>query len=285
MNLLDGKALSASIKTDLTTQCQALKQKGIIPGLAVILVGNDPASSAYVGMKEKACNQVGIYSLLHRLNESATQKELVSLIQELNSNPAIDGILVQLPLPKHMDTDAILETIAPNKDVDGFHPYNVGRLVQGLSGFKPCTPYGVMKLLEANNINVNGMDACVIGRSNIVGKPMATLLLHAGATVSICHSQTKSMINYTKNADLIIVGVGKPKLLTADMVKDGAIVVDVGINRIENGSLVGDVDFEAVAPKCSFITPVPGGVGPMTIAMLLSNCLESAINRTKGSAQ
>lgn len=282
MTLLDGKALSASIKTDLTSQCQTLKHKGIIPGLAVILVGNDPASSAYVGMKEKACNQVGIYSLLHRLSESASQEELVLLIHELNSNPAIDGILVQLPLPKHMDTDAILETIAPHKDVDGFHPYNVGRLVQGLSGFKPCTPYGVMKLLEASNINVCGMDACVIGRSNIVGKPMATLLLHAGASVSVCHSQTKSISSYTCKADLIIVGVGKPNLLTADMVKDGAIVVDVGINRTNEGTLVGDVDFDAVSPKCSFITPVPGGVGPMTIAMLLSNCLESAQIRAKG---
>lgn len=285
MTLLDGKALSASIKTDLTTHCQTLKQKGIIPGLAVILVGNDPASAAYVGMKEKACDQVGIYSLLHRLSESATQEDLVALINELNSNQSIDGILVQLPLPKHMDTDAILETIAPHKDVDGFHPYNVGRLVQGLSGFKPCTPYGVMKLLEANDINVCGMDACVIGRSNIVGKPMATLLLHAGATVSICHSQTKSMERFTKEADLIIVGVGKPNLLTADMVKDGAIVVDVGINRLDTGTLVGDVDFEKVAPKCSFITPVPGGVGPMTIAMLLSNTLESAHIRAKGLNQ
>jgi len=282
MTLLDGKALSASIKTNLTSQCETLKHKGIIPGLAVVLVGNNPASSAYVGMKEKACSQVGIYSLLHRLNESATQEELIELIQELNDNASIDGILVQLPLPKHMDTDAILETIAPHKDVDGFHPYNVGRLVQGLSGFKPCTPYGVMKLLEANDINVCGMDACVIGRSNIVGKPMATLLLHAGASVSVCHSQTKSMERYTKGADLIIVGVGKPNLLTAEMVKDGTIVVDVGINRIEDGSLVGDVDFDAVSKKCSFITPVPGGVGPMTIAMLLSNTLESAQIRVKG---
>ena len=282
MTLLDGKALSASIKTDLTSQCQTLKHQGIIPGLAVVLVGNDPASSAYVGMKERACNQVGIYSLLHRLHESATQEELIELIQELNNNASIDGILVQLPLPKHIDTDAILETIAPSKDVDGFHPYNVGRLVQGLSGFKPCTPYGVMKLLEAYDIDVCGMDACVIGRSNIVGKPMATLLLHAGASVSVCHSQTKSMERYTKSADLVIVGVGKPNLLTAEMVKDGAIVVDVGINRINDGSLVGDVDFDAVSKKCSFITPVPGGVGPMTIAMLLSNTLESAQIRAKG---
>jgi methylenetetrahydrofolate dehydrogenase (NADP+)/methenyltetrahydrofolate cyclohydrolase len=282
MTLLDGKALSASIKTDLTNQCQSLKQKGITPGLAVILVGNDPASATYVGMKEKACNQVGIYSLLHRLDENASQEELIGLIKELNKDPKIDGILVQLPLPAHMDTDAILETIDPSKDVDGFHPYNVGRLVQGLNGFKPCTPYGVMKLLEAYDIDPKGMNACVIGRSNIVGKPMATLLLQKGATVTICHSKTKSIQSFTKEADLIVVGVGRPNLLTKDMVKDGAIVVDVGINRVESGALVGDVDFENVAKKCSFITPVPGGVGPMTIAMLLSNCLESAHNRSKG---
>ncbi|NLC28478.1 MAG: bifunctional methylenetetrahydrofolate dehydrogenase/methenyltetrahydrofolate cyclohydrolase FolD [Campylobacteraceae bacterium] len=276
MTLLDGKKLSNTIKEDLTKQCKALKEKGIVPGLAVVLVGNDPASATYVKMKEKACEAVGIYSLMHRLDENATQNDLLTLIEELNANPKIDGILVQLPLPKQFDTNAILETISSEKDVDGFHPYNVGRLVQGLSGFKPCTPYGVMKLLEAYNINPSGMNTCIIGRSNIVGKPMANLLLHAGATISICHSKTKNIQEFTSSADLIVVGVGQPALLKAGMIKEGAIVVDVGINRTKEGTLVGDVDFENVAPKCSFITPVPGGVGPMTIAMLLSNCVESA---------
>lgn len=276
MTLLDGKKLSNDIKNDLTSECKILKEKGVVPGLAVVLVGHDPASTTYVNMKEKACKAVGINSLMYRLDENATQDELLALIEKLNLDTKVHGILVQLPLPKQFDTDAILETISPKKDVDGFHPYSVGRLVQGLSGFKSCTPYGVMRLLEAYNIDPSGMNACIIGRSNIVGKPMANLLLNAGATISICHSKTKNLNEFTSNADLIVVGVGQPKLLKEDMVKEGAIVIDVGINRTKEGTLVGDVDFENVSSKCSFITPVPGGVGPMTIAMLLSNCVEGA---------
>ena len=279
MQLLDGKALSEKIKQELKNESEILTQKGITPCLAVILVGDDPASQTYVNSKEKSCQSAGIASIVKRLPASTSEKELLQIIDTLNNDTTVDGILVQLPVPKHIDSTKIIEAINPKKDVDGFHPFNVGRLMAGLDGFVPCTPFGVMKLLEAYNINVRGMDTCVIGASNIVGKPMMNLLLNASATVEICRSSTKNLKEHTLRADLIVVGVGKINLLTADMVKEGAIVIDVGINRNGEGKIVGDVDFANVAPKCSFITPVPGGVGPMTIAMLLANTVKSAKQR------
>jgi len=279
MQLLDGKALSETIKKELKIESDALVKKGITPCLAVIVVGDDAASHTYVNSKEKSCHAAGIASIVRRLPAITTEEALLELIDSLNNDQNVDGILVQLPVPKHIDSAKIIEAIDPKKDVDGFHPFNVGRLMAGLDGFVPCTPYGVMKLLEAYNINVRGMDACVIGASNIVGKPMMNLLLNASATVEICRSSTKNLKEHTLRADLIVVGVGKINLLSADMVKEGAIVIDVGINRNSEGKIVGDVDFENVAPKCSFITPVPGGVGPMTIAMLLSNTITSAKQR------
>ncbi len=280
MKLLDGKKLSEKIKEEVKKDIEKLqKEHGITPGLAVVLVGDDPASHTYVKMKERACKEVGIYSIVHQMPSSISQKEIEETILMMNKNPNIDGILVQLPLPKHIDTTKILELIAPSKDVDGFHPYNFGRLLQGLETFAPCTPLGVMELLKEYEIDVKGLDACVVGASNIVGKPMAALLLNSFATVDICHIYTKDLKSHTKKADLLVVGVGKPGLITEDMVKDGAIVVDIGINRLENGKLVGDVDFENVSKKASYITPVPGGVGPMTIAMLLKNTLKAAYKR------
>lgn len=273
MKIIDGKLISNEIKQNLKVKVNNLNKQ---PGLAVILVGDDPASQTYVNMKEKSCKEVGIYSKMIKLDKNTTQGELLSIIDELNHDESIHGILVQLPLPKQIQTAKILESIDPLKDVDGFCAINVGRLVEDKDGFVPCTPLGVMVLLEKHGINVTGMNACVIGASNIVGKPMINLLLNRRATVTCTHSKTKDLASFTKQADLIVIGVGVPNLLTADMVKDGAIVIDVGINRLENGKLVGDVDYENVAPKCSFITPVPGGVGPMTIAMLLSNTVKSA---------
>lgn len=281
MQLLNGKALSDTIKSELKIESEQLAKEGIFPALAVVLVGDDPASHTYVNSKEKSCTASGIKSIVHRLSATTSQNELLALIDTLNKDTSIDGILVQLPVPKHIDSSKIIEAIKPSKDVDGFHPYNVGRLMAGLDGFVPCTPYGVMKLLEAYHINPRGMDACVIGASNIVGKPMMNLLLNASATVEICRSSTRNLKEHTLRADIIVVGVGKINLLTADMVKEGAIVIDVGINRTPEGKIVGDVDFENVAPKCSFITPVPGGVGPMTIAMLLANTVKSAKQRTR----
>lgn len=279
MKLIDGKSFSQKLKTQLSQKCNELKSKGVTPGLSVILVGEDPASQTYVKMKEKSCQQIGIFSDMHRLDANTSEEELLNLVDKLNKDEGIHGILVQLPLPKHIDTDKVLEKIDPSKDVDGFHALNVGYLSQGKSGFVACTPLGIMKLLDEYDINVTGMDVCVIGASNIVGKPMINLLLNRRATVTCCHSKTKDLSSHTKRADLIVVGVGRVNLLKADMVKDGAIVIDVGINRLESGRLVGDVDFENVASKCSFITPVPGGVGPMTIAMLLSNTIDSASKR------
>ena len=279
MTLIDGKKLSNEIQDEIAKEVKSLKEQGVVPGLAVILVGNDPASQTYVGMKEKACEKVGFYSIVHKMPESISQKEIIETIQMINNNPRIDGILVQLPLPKHIDTTKILEVIDPAKDVDGFHPYNMGRMVEGLDSFAPCTPIGVMEMFKKYNIDLQGKDVCVVGASNIVGKPMAALLLNENATVTITHIYTKDLASHTKKADIVIVGVGVPKLIKADMVKDGAIVIDIGINRLEDGSLVGDVDFENVAPKCSYITPVPGGVGPMTIAMLLKNTLKAAKSR------
>jgi len=281
MEILDGKTLSLKIKEEVKKEVQNLKEKhNIVPGLAVILVGDDPASHTYVKMKAKACKDVGIYSITHEMPKTISQEEITQTILMMNQNPNIDGILVQLPLPSHIDTTKILEVIDPKKDVDGFHPYNFGRLNQGLDSFVPCTPLGVMELLKEYKIDVKGKDACVVGASNIVGKPMAALLLNQFATVDICHIFTKDLKSHTKRADILVVGVGKPNLITEDMVKEGAIVIDIGINRLDDGRLVGDVDFEKVSKKASFITPVPGGVGPMTIAMLLKNTLKAAKNRS-----
>ncbi|MEA3434156.1 MAG: bifunctional methylenetetrahydrofolate dehydrogenase/methenyltetrahydrofolate cyclohydrolase FolD [Campylobacterota bacterium] len=280
MQLIDGKALAKKVQDSVSTGVEQLKQeKNIVPGLAVLLIGDDPASHAYVKMKAKACEKVGFYSITHNMPDSISQNEIIATIEMMNNNPRIDGILVQLPLPKHVDTDKILEVIDPKKDVDGFHAYNVGRLVSGLDGFVACTPLGVMKMFEEYDIDLQGKDVCVVGASNIVGKPMASLLLNADATVTVTHIFTKDLKAHTSKADIVIVGVGVPGLIKEDMVKDGAIVIDIGINRIEDGSLVGDVDFANVSPKCSYITPVPGGVGPMTIAMLLSNTLKAAKGR------
>jgi len=276
MQLIDGKSLSKKVQSSVQAEVEKLKQeKNIVPGLAVIIIGDDPASHAYVSMKEKACKAVGFYSIAHKMPDTITQDEIIQIITMMNNNPHIHGILVQLPLPPHIDTNKILEVIDPKKDVDGFHAYNVGRMVTNLDSFVACTPLGVMKMFEEYNIELQGKSVVVVGASNIVGKPMASLLLNANATVTVTHIYTKDLASYTRNADIVIVGVGKPNLITADMVKDGAIVIDIGINRLDSGKLVGDVDFENVSPKCSYITPVPGGVGPMTIAMLLSNTLKS----------
>ncbi len=280
MQLIDGKSLAKKVQNNVAKEVEELKQvKNIVPGLAVLLIGDDPASHAYVKMKAKACEKVGFYSITHNMPETISQDEIIATIEMMNANPRIDGILVQLPLPKHIDTDRILEVIDPKKDVDGFHAYNVGRLVTGLDSFVACTPLGVMKMFEEYEIDLQGKDVCVVGASNIVGKPMASLLLNANATVTVTHIFTKDLKAHTSAADIVVVGVGVPGLIKEDMVKEGAIVIDIGINRIEDGSLVGDVDFKNVAPKCSYITPVPGGVGPMTIAMLLSNTLKSAKKR------
>ena len=279
MTLIDGKATSQKIKDEIKNEVIKLKQKGITPTLAVILVGDDPASQTYVASKQKACLACQMGSVMHKLSANTTQQELISLIDVLNADDSIDGILVQLPLPKHINTNEILRKIDPKKDVDGFCAQNMGALVSGLDGFVPCTPLGIMELLKQYNINPQGLNALVIGRSNIVGKPMAALLLNAGATVTIAHSKTKNLADLSKNADLIIVAIGKANFIKPEMVKEGAIIIDVGINRLENGKLVGDCDFENLKDKCDFITPVPGGVGPMTIAMLLSNTLKSAKER------
>ncbi|MGF7402147.1 bifunctional methylenetetrahydrofolate dehydrogenase/methenyltetrahydrofolate cyclohydrolase FolD [Campylobacter concisus] len=276
MKILDGKAVSLKVKESVKVRADELKKFGVEPTLAVVLVGEDKASQTYVRAKEKACNEYGIKSVAHRLSENTTQNELLALINVLNLDDSIHGILVQLPLPKHIDTNVVLAAIDPRKDVDGFHAVNVGKLVSGLDGFVPCTPLGVMEILKEYGIDVAGLNAVVIGRSNIVGKPMANLLLNASATVTVTHSKTKNLKEICKNADLIVAAIGKPFFLKADMVKDGAVVVDVGINRLDDGKLVGDVDFDEVAPKCSYITPVPGGVGPMTIAMLLNNTILAA---------
>ena len=276
MKILDGKAVSLKVKENVKVRADELKKFGVEPTLAVVLVGEDKASQTYVRAKEKACNEYGIKSVAHRLSENTTQNELLALINVLNLDDSIHGILVQLPLPKHIDTNVVLAAIDPQKDVDGFHAVNVGKLVSGLDGFVPCTPLGVMEILKEYGIEVAGLNAVVIGRSNIVGKPMANLLLNASATVTVTHSKTKNLKEICKNADLIVAAIGKPFFLKADMVKDGAVVVDVGLNRLDDGRLVGDVDFDEVAPKCSYITPVPGGVGPMTIAMLLNNTILAA---------
>lgn len=286
MKILDGKALSAQIKIELAQKVADLKASGVEPALAVILVGDDAASHTYVNNKAKACEQCEIKSFVYKLAENTTQSELLALINTLNFDDSVDGILVQLPLPKHIDKAVILEAISVHKDVDGFHPFNVGLLNTGFEGaLLPCTPLGVVKLLKAYDINVEGLNAVIIGASNIVGRPMATMLLNLGATVSVCHIKTRDLSLYTRQADLIVVAAGCAGLLRADMVKDGVIVVDVGINRLANGKLVGDVDFESVSKKASYISPVPGGVGPMTIAMLLENTLKAAQIRAKRQKQ
>lgn len=279
MVLMDGKNLASKIEEDIIRETQELAIKGIVPSLAVILVGNDSASQTYVAMKAKACKRVGITSILYEMPASTSEQDLLQTIDSLNNNNQIDGILVQLPLPQHINASEILEMIVPHKDVDGFHTQNSGKLHSGLRGFVPATPLGVMTLLRHYNIDIKGKDVCIVGASNIVGKPLAALMLNAGATISICHILTKDLSFYTKNADIICVGVGKPNLITKDMVKEGAIVVDIGINRLEDGKLVGDADLENLRTHCSYITPVPGGVGPMTIASLLQNTLTSAKNR------
>jgi len=280
MQLIDGKSLANKVQASVGLEVEQLKlEKNIVPGLAVILIGDDPASHAYVKMKAKACEKVGFYSITHKMPDTISQDEIIATIEMMNNNPRIDGILVQLPLPKHVDTDMILEVIDPKKDVDGFHAYNVGRLVTDLESFVACTPLGVMKIFEEYNIELKGQDVCIVGASNIVGKPMAALLLNADATVTVTHIHTKDLRSHTLKADILVVGVGVPALIKEDMVKDAAIVIDIGINRLKDGSLVGDVDFNAISSKCSFITPVPGGVGPMTIAMLLSNTLKAAKGR------
>ena len=286
MILLDGKALSEKIKEEVKVEvAQLVEEKHITPGLAVILVGNDAASATYVASKAKSCKNAGIYSVVHEMPDSITQEELLETIARMNENPKLDGILVQLPLPKHIDTTIVLEAINPLKDVDGFHPYNVGRMVSNLDAFLPATPFGVMRMFQEYGIELSGKNVVVIGSSDIVGKPMASLLINAKATVTVCNSRTKDLKAHTLAADIVVIAVGVPLLLKADMVKDGAIVIDVGINRLDTGKLVGDADFEDCKSKCSHITPVPGGVGPMTIGMLLKNTIKAAKLREKREAK
>jgi methylenetetrahydrofolate dehydrogenase (NADP+)/methenyltetrahydrofolate cyclohydrolase len=274
--VIDGVALSQKLRAEITARVQALKARGITPGLAVILVGDNPASQVYVRNKVKGCQDCGFHSVLEQFDASLTEAELLARIAALNADPAIHGILVQLPVPKHIDATKVIEAISPLKDVDGFHVASAGALMTGLPGFWPCTPYGCMKMLESINYDLRGKHAVVIGRSNIVGKPMALMLLQKNATVTICHSATPDLKAFTLQADVIVAAVGKRNVLTQDMVKPGAVVLDVGMNRNEAGKLCGDVDFEGVRQVASAITPVPGGVGPMTITMLLMNTLEAA---------
>ncbi len=273
---IDGNALSQKLRVQITERTAALKAKGITPGLAVVLVGDNPASQVYVRNKVKACQDCGLHSLLEKYPEDMTEKVLLDRIEVLNQDASIHGILVQLPLPKHIDAQRVIEAIAPHKDVDGFHIASAGALMTGMPGFWPCTPYGCMKMLESIGYDLKGKHALVIGRSNIVGKPMALMLLQQNATVTICHSGTTDLKAMTLQADVIVAAVGKRNVLTADMVKPGAVVIDVGMNRNDEGKLCGDVDFEGVEKVASYITPVPGGVGPMTITMLLVNTLEAA---------
>lgn len=273
--IIDGKDISLAIKDELKEKVAEYKNKGIDITLAVVKVGNDPASAVYVRNKEKACEYVGINSRTLALPEETTQEELLNIVRELNEDDTVNGILVQLPLPKHIDESEILLAINSTKDVDGFHPVNVGKMVIGEDTFLPCTPAGIIEMLKRSDIDIEGKECVVIGRSNIVGKPMSLLMLKENATVTIAHSRTKDLKEVTKRADILVAAIGKPKFVTADYVKEGAVVIDVGMDRDENGKLCGDVDFESVEPKVSAITPVPGGVGPMTVTMLLVNCLRS----------
>jgi len=275
--IIDGTKIAQDIRRSVREETLAFTEKtGVVPGLAVVLAGDDPASKVYVGRKAKACAEAGFLSREYKLPADVGEAELLALIRDLNNDPQIHGILVQLPLPKHIATDKIIAAIDPSKDVDGFHPANVGRLVTGSPLFVPCTPRGIMELIARTGISLSGKDAVVIGRSNIVGKPMALLLLAQNATVTMCHSKTRDLPAAARRADVLIAAIGKPRMITADMVKEGAVVIDVGVNRLESGKLAGDVAFDEVAPKTSAITPVPGGVGPMTIAMLMKNTLDAA---------
>lgn len=280
--IIDGKATAKAVREKIKNDVEAfIKENGKTPGLAVVIVGNNPASQVYVRNKHRACGEVGIYSEVHELSENITQEELLSLVDKLNEDANINGILVQLPLPKHLDEEKVLLRISPRKDVDAFHPENVGKIMIGNFSFLPCTPAGVMELLKHYGVSPSGKHCVIIGRSNIVGKPQAMLMLKENATVTICHSRTQNLAEITKQADIVVAAVGKPNFVTADMVKDGAVVIDVGINRLEDGKLCGDVDFSSVEPKASYITPVPGGVGPMTITMLLKNTLTAAKEQNK----
>lgn len=273
--ILDGKAVAAKVKAEVAKEVEALKAKGITPGLAVVIVGDDPASRVYVNNKKKDCAQVGIYSEEYALPGSVSQSELIALVEKLNNKKDINGILVQLPLPKPLDEKVVINSISAQKDVDAFHPVNVGRIMIGDYDFLPCTPAGIMELIGDAGIEVEGRECVVIGRSNIVGKPMSMLLLHKNGTVTICHSHTKNLKEKALKADILVAAVGRPHFVTADMVKEGAVVIDVGMDRLPDGKLCGDVDFDSVSKKASYITPVPGGVGPMTRAMLLKNTLKA----------
>ena len=284
--IIDGKQVAAEMRAELKTETAKLKEQGIVPGLGVILVGEDPASQSYVSAKEKACADIGIYSDDNRLPAETSQQELMALVNKMNADPKINGILVQLPLPKQLNESEVLLAIDPDKDVDGFHPMNIGRMVVGQQVFLPCTPHGVIQLLMRSNVKLEGAEVVIVGRSNIVGKPLANMLIQksptGNATVTVCHTRTKNLADKTRAADIVIAAAGRPNTITADMVKDGVVVIDVGVNRVEDATkkkgyrLIGDVDFEAVKEKASLITPVPGGVGPMTITMLLYNTVESA---------
>ena len=284
--IIDGKQVAAEMRAELKAEVAKLKEQGIVPGLGVILVGEDPASQSYVRAKERACEELGIYSDDNRLPADTTQQDLIALVNQMNNDPKINGILVQLPLPKGLNESEVLLAIAPEKDVDGFHPMNVGKMMVGEKAFLPCTPHGVIQLLLRSGVTIEGANTVIVGRSNIVGKPLANMLIQknakGNATVTVCHTRTKDLAWHTKQADIVIAAAGRPNTITADMVKDGVVVIDVGVNRVEDATkkkgyrLVGDVDFEAVKEKASLITPVPGGVGPMTITMLLYNTVESA---------
>jgi len=284
--IIDGKQVAADMRAELKAEVEKLKAKGVVPGLAVVLLGDDPASKSYVTAKEKACGEIGIYSDDNRLPAETTQQQLKSLIDRLNKDPKIHGILVQLPLPKQIDESKVLLTVDPDKDVDGFHPVNVGKMVVGEKTFLPCTPHGIIQLLIRSKVELEGAEVVIVGRSNIVGKPLANMLIQksptGNATVTVCHTRTKNMAEHVKRADIVVAAAGRPNTITADMVKEGAVVIDVGVNRVADATkkrgyrLVGDVDFDAVKEKASLITPVPGGVGPMTITMLLYNTVESA---------
>jgi methylenetetrahydrofolate dehydrogenase (NADP+)/methenyltetrahydrofolate cyclohydrolase len=274
--LIDGKSIAQQYREELRIRVARLRNAGVVPGLAVVIVGDDPASKVYVRNKALACSAIGMHSEVHAMSSDTSQSHLIAFVKGLNHDPEIHGILVQLPLPKHIDSRAVIDAIAPEKDVDGFHDQNVGSLVVGESAFYPCTPWGVMKMLEHEEVPVEGAHAVIVGRSIVVGKPMALMLLNAGATVTICHSKTRDLGAMTRQADILVAAVGKARIIRAPMVKPGAVVIDVGINRLPDGKLTGDVDFDAVKEVASRITPVPGGVGPMTIAMLLGNTVKSA---------
>lgn len=284
--IIDGKQNAVDMRAEIKEEVAKLKDEGIVPGLGVILIGEDPASKSYVTAKERTCEELGIYSDDNRLPDDTAQEDLIALVNKMNNDPKINGILVQLPLPKHLDEGEVLLAIDPDKDVDGFHPTNIGKMVAGQKAFLPCTPHGVIQLLQRSGVTIEGAEVVIVGRSNIVGKPLANMLIQkapgGNATVTVCHTRTKDLANHTRRADIVVAAAGRPNTITADMVKDGVVVIDVGVNRVEDATkkrgyrLVGDVDFEAVKEKASLITPVPGGVGPMTITMLMYNTVESA---------